>query len=438
MKKLYYLLLMACTVFAFSACSDDDDNGDNLPKNPVTDYSVPAQGEIGGDVTIKGTGYTADSKIFLKDAKAEKEMTVKTHSAVDLVFTVSNTLTAGNYTVVLHQAGGTWDLGTIALIAANPVKDFEIVEKSVKAGETVNVKGTGWSTDCQIYLLDAASVSTDVENIQTTSTGIQFTIPASVNPGTYTVMLKQSGDWPLGTIEVAAEGPKKLSVVDYVDSDGDGYKLELFYNTDGKIDSIHRSNDDRLDMGWKLSYSETVLTIIISGTDGSGEPANGKNVFNLENGVVKSSTSTETDVTVNYNWTMNGKNYLERIENMDDADTYAEYTYADNDNLTYSEYNEGFILTDINFEYETNGIVENNLAGIDGMAFILNSFGYPDFVARLLGIAGKFSPNLPSGCTEDSAWGPYSIKYEKSGDLISKIDLIDEEDVHYTYTLTYK
>lgn len=433
MKKLYYLLLMACTVFAFSACSDDDDdNGDNLPKNPVTDYSVPAQGEIGGDVTIKGTGYTADSKIFLKDAKAEKEMTVKTHSAVDLVFTVSNTLTAGNYTVVLHQAGGTWDLGTIALIAANPVKDFEIVEKSVKAGETVNVKGTGWSTDCQIYLLDAASVSTDVENIQTTSTGIQFTIPASVIPGTYTVMLKQSGDWSLGTIEIVAEGPKKLSVVDFVDSDGDGYKLELFYNADGKVDSIHRSNDDRLNTGWKINYTETEITITISGTDGSGDPADGKNVFKLENGVVKSSTSTDADETVNYNWTMNDKGYLEDVES---EYSHATYSYDSNDNLTMSENEENFF--NVTFEYDANGIVENNLAGIDGMAFILNSFDYPDFLARLLGIAGKSTPNLPSGCTEDSAWGPYDIKYEKSGDLISKIDLIDEEGGHYTYTLTY-
>lgn len=433
MKKLYYLLLMACTVFAFSACSDDDDdNGDNLPKNPVTDYSVPAQGEIGGDVTIKGTGYTADSKIFLKDAKAEKEMTVKTHSAVDLVFTVSNTLTAGTYTVVLHQAGGTWDLGTIALIAANPVKDFEIVEKSVKAGETVNVKGTGWSTDCQIYLLDAASVSTDVENIQTTSTGIQFTIPASVIPGTYTVMLKQSGDWSLGTIEVAAEGPKKLSVVDLVDSDGDGYKLELFYNTDGKIDSIHRSNDDRLNTGWKINYTETEITITISGTDGNGDPADGKNVFKLENGVVKSSTSTDADETANYNWKMNEKGYLEDVKS---ENSHATYSYDSNDNLTMSENEENFFY--VTFKYEANGIVENNLAGIDGMAFILNSFDYPDFLARLLGIAGKSIPNLPSGCTEDSAWGPYSIKYEKSGNLISKIDLIDEDGGHYTYTLTY-
>lgn len=433
MKKLYYLLLMACTVFAFSACSDDDDdNGDNLPKNPVTDYSVPAQGEIGGDVTIKGTGYTADSKIFLKDAKAEKEMTVKTHSAVDLVFTVSNTLTAGTYTVVLHQAGGTWDLGTIALIAANPVKDFEIVEKSVKAGETVNVKGTGWANDCQIYLLDATSVSTDVENIQATSTGIQFTIPASVIPGTYTVMLKQSGDWSLGTIEIVAEGPKKLSVVDFVDSDGDGYKLELFYNADGKIDSIHRSNDDRLNTGWKINYTETEITLTISGTDGSGDPADGKNVFKLENGVVKSSTSTETDVTVNYNWTMNDKGYLEDVES---EYSHATYSYDSNDNLTMSENEENFF--NVTFEYDANGIVENNLAGIDGMAFILNSFDYPDFLARLLGIAGKSTPNLPSGCTEDSAWGPYDIKYEKSGDLISKIDLIDEGDFHYTYTLTY-
>lgn len=444
MKKLYYLMLMVCTVFAFTACSDDDDdNGDNPPQIPVTEYSVPAQGEIGGPVTIKGKGYTAGSKIFLKDTKTEVEATVTAHTAVDLVFTVPGTLTAGNYTVVLNQAGGKWDLGSIALIAANPVKDFEIVEKSVKAGETVNVKGTGWADDCQIYLLNAESESTDVENFQKTANGIQFTIPASVVAGPYTVMLKQAGDWSLGTIEVVAEGPKKLSVIDYKDSDGDGSKYELFYNAEGKIDSVHCSNDESLDEGWKLSYSDTKITITITGTDGYGASADGTSIFNLENGVVKTSSSTDGNGTVNYTWKMNSKGYLESVVNDDDDDNYAEYTYADNENLSSSKYNDEGMLTNFSFVYEEGRIVENNLAGIDGMAFIFNTFGFPDFVARLLGIAGHVTPNLPSGTKEnatpgDELWGDYIITFEKSGDLVSKIDLMDDTDFHYTYTLSYE
>lgn len=444
MKKLYYLLLMVCTVFAFTACSDDDDgNGDNPPKNPVTEYSVPAQGEIGGPVTIKGKGYTAESKIFLKNTKTEVEATVTARTAVDLVFTVPVTLTAGTYTVVLNQAGGKWDLGSIALVATNPVKNIELVESSVKAGETVNIKGTGWADNCRIYLLNAASVKTDVENIQKTASGIQFTIPASVVAGIYTVMLEQAGDWSLGTIEVVSEGPRKLSVIDYVDSDGYESKYELFYNADGKIDSVHRSNNDVLDESWKLSYTDTKITITITGTDGHDNPADGTSIFNLENGVVKTSSSTGGDVTVNYTWKMNSKGYLESIVNDDDDGNYAEYTYADNDDVSSSKCNAEGMLTDISFVYDANGIVENNLAGIDGMAFIFNTFGFPDFVARLLGIAGHVTPHLPSGTKENAIpgeelWGDYKITFEKSGDLVSKIDLIDDADFHSTYSFTYK
>lgn len=445
MKKLYYLMLMVCTVFAFTACSDDDDdgNGDNPPQNPVTEYSVPVQGEIGGSVTIKGKGYTAESKIFLKDTKTEVEATVTARTAVDLVFTVPGTLTAGNYTVVLNQAGGKWDLGSIALVATNPVKNIELVESSVKAGETVNIKGTGWADNCRIYLVDAAAASTDVEGVEKTETGIRFTVPAGLAAGAYTVMLEQAGDWSLGTIEVVSEGPKKLRVIDYVDSDGYESKYELFYNADGKIDSVHRSNNDVLDESWKLSYTDTEITITITGTDGHGDPANGTSIFNLENGVVKTSSSTDGDVTVNYTWKTNTKGYLESIVNDEDEDDYAEYTYADNDDVSSSKCNDGGMLTDISFVYDANGIVENNLAGIDGMAFILNTFGFPDFVARLLGIAGHVTPNLPSGTTENvgpdgEMWGDYKITFKKSGDLVSEIDLIDDLYFHYTYSFSYK
>lgn len=433
MKKLYYLLLMACTIFAFPACSDDDDNGDNLPKNPVTDYSVPAQGEIGGDVTIKGTGYTADSKIFLKDAKAEKEMTVKTHSAVDLVFTVSNTLTAGTYTVVLHQAGGIWDLGTIALIAANPVKDFEIVEKSVKAGETVNVKGTGWANDCQIYLLDAASVSTDVENIQTTSTAIQFTIPASVIPGTYTVMLKQSGDWSLGTIEIVAEGPKKLSKVVY-DNDGDQTIYELFYNADAKIDSVHSYQPEGIsDLKWKVTYSAGTVTLVIKGKNGWNEDVDNTTVFTVVDGVATESymtDATEGNKRTDFTWNFTG-GYLTDLSGGEVAVTY---TY-DNDRLTASTSGDG---DEILFDNEQNKTGDNNFAGIDGLAFVLHYWGYSDFEARLLGLTGKSLTVLPSAMNGEHEG--YDITYVKSGDLITEMKMVDplDESYFFTYKFTYK
>lgn len=432
MKKLYYLMLMVCTVFAFTACSDDDDdNGDNPPQIPVTEYSVPAQGEIGGPVTIKGKGYTAGSKIFLKDTKTEVEATVTAHTAVDLVFTVPGTLTAGNYTVVLNQAGGKWDLGSIALIAANPVKDFEIVEKSVKAGETVNVKGTGWADDCQIYLLNAESESTDVENFQKTANGIQFTIPASVVAGPYTVMLKQAGDWSLGTIEVVAEGPKKLRKVE-ADLDGDETIYELFYNEDGTIKSVHAYQPDGIsDQNWEVTYSEGSVTLVVKGKNSGNEDVDNTTVYTVVDGVATESYMTDAtkgNARTNYTWNFTG-NYLTDLSGGEVAVTY---TY-DNDRLTESTCAG---LDDLSFDNEQNKTGDNNFAGIDGLAFVLHYWGYSDFEARLLGLTGKSLTVLPSALHAE--WEGYNITYAKTGDLITEMKLTEIIDDEVPYVYTYK
>lgn len=433
MKKLYYLLLMVCTVFAFTACSDDDDgNGDNPPKNPVTEYSVPAQGEIGGPVTIKGKGYTAESKIFLKNTKTEVEATVTAHTAVDLVFTVPVTLTAGTYTVVLNQAGGKWDLGSIALIAANPVKDFEIVEKSVKAGGAVNVKGTGWADNCRIYLLNAASVKTDVENIQKTASGIQFTIPASVVAGIYTVMLEQTGDWSLGTIEVVSEGPKKLSKVVFTDFDKAKTTFELFYNAEGKIDSVYRLIDD-FSQGWKVTYTESSVTVVVKGEDSGGDPVDKTTVYSLVDGVAKSGRRTDVieNKTTDYTLDFSG-------------DFFTKFSY-DDVTLTYV-YEEGLLTEGTNstfwddpkiiFEYEPGR--ENNFAGIDGLAFILYSYLSDDFEARLLGLTGAITDKLPSYFEGGETY--YAVTCTPQSGVITEMKMVDPEDSYYTaiFEFTYK
>ena len=67
MKNIWFMLLTVCTMFAFSACSDDDEKN---PTNPVSNAKVPATVQIGEEMIITGTGFTAPGiALYLEDAE---------------------------------------------------------------------------------------------------------------------------------------------------------------------------------------------------------------------------------------------------------------------------------------------------------------------------------------------------------------------------------
>ena len=80
MKKIWLLMLMVCTVIGtFTACSSDDD-GDPTPQLPVSAVSIPATAEVGGEVIIRGTGFTASGiSLYLENSSKEK-------TAIDAAF----------------------------------------------------------------------------------------------------------------------------------------------------------------------------------------------------------------------------------------------------------------------------------------------------------------------------------------------------------------
>lgn len=118
MKKIWLMLLMICSVCAFSACSDDDDDkkGDEEKVCPVTEIVVPETAEAEGTVTITGKGFATTAKIALQKEE-EQPMEVEARiTSTEVTFKVPAKF-MGDYNVILTQ-DGVWKIGTINITAA--------------------------------------------------------------------------------------------------------------------------------------------------------------------------------------------------------------------------------------------------------------------------------------------------------------------------------
>lgn len=116
MRKIWFILLMMCTVGAMSACSDDDDGDNNGGQSPVSNVFLPAEGQLGQEIEIVGDGFASTAEFFLKDAAGKATPVPVVKVATDKVtLTVPENLEAGKYTLILKQAGE-WTLGTLDIV----------------------------------------------------------------------------------------------------------------------------------------------------------------------------------------------------------------------------------------------------------------------------------------------------------------------------------
>lgn len=448
MKKIYLMLLMICSVCAFTACSDDDDE-QQKPQIPVTDVKVPATAEAGTEVTLGGTGYTAASKILLRDA-AQKETAavVKTTTRVDLVFTVPAELTAGDYTVVLSQNGEKWDLGKIAIVARNPITEVGYPGE-VSAGEPFEITGKGFADGCEVYLKPEAGEPVKIEGIEKTETGLKVTIPADFTTGGYTLMIRQNGDWSLGILKVvepavAGNGPKQIVI-----NNGSKDKIyDLSYNEDGKISSMHVTIAGNTDYTSTVSYEADKVVVTTSGYAGDeAYTFTSTETYTLDGNKVKRNVYEYNDGdeylnTHFYSYLANGS--LEVIDDKVDNESVQnmKYIYTGND-LTSVEWFQGYSNSYV-YDY-TQKYTNNTEEDIDLSALFSDLMGYPDFLPRLLGIAGNYPENLPGSIKYRSEYdnpGEYPNEYtfalEKS-DNKTVLTVTDKVagNVAYTYTLNY-
>lgn len=106
-----------------------------------------------------------------------------------------------------------------------PVTGYS-VPGTITAGNTLTITGTGYVAAAKIILQNAQKQETQTENLQLVANGITVTIPASLAAGSYKVILRQAGDWELGSITVEATGPIQDVVIPENATAGDKITIE--------------------------------------------------------------------------------------------------------------------------------------------------------------------------------------------------------------------
>ncbi len=212
MKKIWIMMLAICSICAFTACSDDDDN--SVPQNPASNVRVPATAEIGTEIIVTGTGFSSTAQFVFKGTESSAEVTQQTIVSTGVTMTVPMSLTPGQYTLVLKQ-DGEWELGTIELTAAAlPVIGLEVPAAGF-IGQPMNIGGNGYNETSKVYLVSANGDRTEA-TVTGYQNGLTCTLPASLLPGTYQLILAQNGgEWTL-TEELEVAKMKRLTKIDWV------------------------------------------------------------------------------------------------------------------------------------------------------------------------------------------------------------------------------
>lgn len=135
MRKIWFMLLLISSVCVFTACSDDDDNGDGDSKGPITELILSDKVSTGVETTILGKGFAEGDKLIVADAAGERtEIEGAVASATGMTFTLPETLAAGKYSLILKRGADDWTLGEFEVVQTKEitvVKKF-IVTKTIK------------------------------------------------------------------------------------------------------------------------------------------------------------------------------------------------------------------------------------------------------------------------------------------------------------------
>lgn len=89
-------------------------------------------------------------------------------------------------------------------VSSMPVTEI-VVPAKVQAGSELIIAGNGFATDCKVVLKNEAQ-SIELKLSEQLSASVSFSVPANVAVGEYTVVLVQSGEWPLRKITVLSPG----------------------------------------------------------------------------------------------------------------------------------------------------------------------------------------------------------------------------------------
>lgn len=140
--------------------------------------------------------------------------------------------------------------------SACPVTGVVLPKQAQKAGSEFQIAGNGFASTCEIYLVAKEPLKAEVTERLTSALTVM--IPVTLTPGEYTVLLRQSGDWILGVLEVL-EADAQCPVSDVVIPEG-----EIEAGTEVTIAGKGFGADCELYL--KLGDDSTKMTIAVAET----------------------------------------------------------------------------------------------------------------------------------------------------------------------------
>lgn len=327
----------------------------------------------------------------------------------------------------------------------SPIKGLEIpkFENPVKPGESITLKGEGFTKASEIWfrqIFSKATGNSDVKAIVTevNTTGITFTAPEVY--GNQSVLLKENGkEYELGkmTFEEQPEEvgdieilPKKISKVIFHEEEYEETTYEYSYNQDGQIISVRRKGkyDD-----YTSTYTYSTNKIVIVKKETIGGRVDTETIFDLKDGKLSHYKSTYDEFFDEYKYNYNGE-YLSKVEGTEETEDekmFETFSFIQGKLIQYKYESFDYDYVDImDFTY---GSQLNNL-NLDLWTFISYDFeGSSVEKAFLLGIVGKRSQYLPASMkwtTEDDEDGrdvsQYKFNYKMNGDYITEVSIIED------------
>lgn len=87
------------------------------------------------------------------------------------------------------------------------------VPATAEIGSELTITGQGFDAAAEIALRDDSGVESKLENPQITATSYTGTVPLTLTPGSYTVVLYQEGIWELGSVQLTMAADKDCPVL---------------------------------------------------------------------------------------------------------------------------------------------------------------------------------------------------------------------------------
>lgn len=134
------------------------------------------------------------------------------------------------------------------------------VPATAEIGEEMTIAGQGFAATAEIALRNASGTEAKLEDPEITASGFTGTVPATLTPGSYTVILYQDGSWEIGTVTLSTAADKECPVLNIILPEA------IRLNEALAIEGIGFSDDMGIVLANTADQARTELEVSLSGS----------------------------------------------------------------------------------------------------------------------------------------------------------------------------